>query len=94
MSYDKMDPVHQACRVYGHNWDSVTIDIMPSFFQDNLVCLRCSTKRSDLILRKTGIVKSRIYKYAEGYQIKGGGSMDRYDKGRLRQAMYRRVVKK
>lgn len=85
-----MNPVHKQCRVYGHMWDSIYVDFTPAFYIETLKCERCGTERADTIMKGSGLVKGRQYKYTEGYQVPGNGTMDRYDRGKLRLSLYER----
>lgn len=54
------------CRAYGHRWDSVAIGIAPTYYEEDLECVDCKTKRTDTVSRRgpdKGRTINRKYKY-------------------------------
>lgn len=58
------------CRLYGHAWDTVTLDFQRHHWVEGLQCMRCGTYREDEIRRRTGEVIRRRYKYPRNYALK------------------------
>lgn len=74
------EPKHLTCRDIAHAWeydgdvvverDSGGIKV----FHRNVICLRCGTTRTDVfhVTERHVVSDKRKYKYAKGYQVKGG----------------------
>jgi len=90
MKLAELPSQYLQCRSYGHAWDSITIEFMPSMWIDHMQCERCGTQRRDIIRKSTGLVTARRYTYAEGY------CKDKRDKRvgapEVRKEMYGRVT--
>ena len=65
-------PMFAPCRVYGHDWDSVSVSFEPKFYIETLRCDVCGAERADRVSKWTGFIVSRSYRYPKGYQQKGG----------------------
>ncbi|UTN91240.1 hypothetical protein SEA_POKYPUPPY_81 [Gordonia phage PokyPuppy] len=71
------------CRVYGHNWDTVGINLDDRhFIIEELGCMNCETTRTSRVARGTGHVRSRSYSYPDNYHVEGG--IDKDQKGKMR----------
>lgn len=81
--YSSIPMEYRQCRSYGHMWDSQYVDIAPSFYIEALRCDRCGAERKDKVMRMTGHVQSRTYKYPGNYAIEG-----KLDRGMLRLSSY------
>jgi hypothetical protein len=81
---EKYPDAFLACRDFGHSWRPLTA----SWNADNTItrrlrCVRCSVERHQL-LTSEGYIVSGGYSYADGYQIKGVGSLTTDDRAVLR----------
>lgn len=80
----------ERCRVYGHNWNSMTITFADYVWIDQLECEHCGTVRKDYVRRGDGIVYRRYYTYPPGYRLPKGERLTREDVGKLRLGIYER----
>lgn len=56
------------CRDLRHPWDlGPTYLMQPDLVERNLHCPRCGTDRVEVVVRSSGEVVRRMYRYAEGY---------------------------
>jgi hypothetical protein len=69
------------CRESNHSWLRLPADAKrrPALFADGLYesvrqCQRCTTKRTDIYVIRTGELDSRSYDYPDGYCIKDKGT--------------------
>ena len=74
MASPKVPKDYQAtylqCRTFGHVWRvSEKFQEPGAFYHFVLICHECHTKRTDLIYRRTGMVKGRRYDYPDGYRM-------------------------
>ena len=75
----------EECRVYGHSWNTVGIDLSKkTHIGETLECLRCSAYKISALQRKTGLVLKSRYIYPEGYLMPRGEKFTREDRGKLR----------
>lgn len=66
-----LDRQHRRCRLVGHSWHRIQPDREPQFGVLMVwECERCTTKRDDIVMRNSGELLSRAYRYATGYQIR------------------------
>lgn len=72
------------CRVYGHRWDSIEVEFGTGVIYETLVCVHCSTKRTDRIKRRTGLISGRTYKYPAWYLRQGEGQFGTEERGKMR----------
>lgn len=80
------------CRDFGHSWKSWHVATVPGgAFEQILMCIRCSSKRSRL-LNRSGEQVSKGYQYADGYQLQGFGRMVGHDRDEIRLASIVRLV--
>ena len=75
---------HIACRTFGHGWNFTTVTRKGQELIQGLECFRCGTERFVTINARTGYASSNNYRYAEGYQFRGGGAMTPGERAALR----------
>ncbi len=56
------------CRVYGHWWNSRSVEFFAATWEDHLVCENCGTERKDTIGKRERRVISRKYSYPWDYE--------------------------
>ena len=80
------------CRTFGHTWRLGPGEEQgKAFYQFILVCEECSTRRLDVINRRTGSLAGyRRYEYPEGYQSPRGEGLARTT---YRIEFIRRIIK-
>ena len=79
-----------ACRTYSHAWDRfspIGMDAPHYGWRLSLRCLRCTSERHDVISYRTGVVETRRYIYAEGYEMQGVGE-DKPTKEQFREELF------
>lgn len=73
---DNYDDAFLSCRDLGHQWKVAGYFRQSGEIQRQLRCPQCNTTSTDH-WRATGERLGRRYSYAEGYQIRGSGGVDR-----------------
>ena len=76
----KLPDVFLLCRLVGHAWHRILPDRPPPF--GRLIvweCVRCGSKRDDVVRDGDGMLLHRGYRYAEGYLLEK--PVDRKERG-------------
>ncbi|UJQ86116.1 hypothetical protein ZANY_47 [Gordonia phage Zany] len=73
----------EECRIYGHAWRTYAIGLHRGWIEEELECMRCSTKKVSNLQRKTGLVLKVRYIYPANY-VQKGEKFGRLERGALR----------
>lgn len=80
------------CRTVGHAWEEYTdveLDAPKAgWWRLSLGCTRCTTRRHDLVNKRTGVLEGRRYIYSDGYRRQRGAP--RLFREELRAELWRR----
>jgi hypothetical protein len=72
-AFRELDTKVLECRAWAHAWTHETTHLLRDaegrIFEVSLRCLRCGTKRLDVIDAGTGLIDGRSYRHPEGYLI-------------------------
>lgn len=63
---------HLKCRGWGHAWDhelTLVVAGRRRMYELRLRCMRCETRRVDIVTVNTGEVTRRVYRYPDGYLV-------------------------
>lgn len=69
------------CRSFGHQWRPTIVEVIRDtrgeidHYVQHVKCVSCETEKA-VGIDRTGNINARRYRYADGYQVKGGLTSD------------------